>query len=121
MAYSPEGLDDALAGVTAGAGFASLHLADPGSTGDGLDDEVTLLPLTWATPNGSGSVDATEVPFVVPEGSGTRVYVGFGLWDGDDPGTATYKAGGLLDEEETFSNNGGTYNFTPTLTAATAA
>jgi hypothetical protein len=119
MAYSPSGLNDALNGVKAGGTHLALCTGDPGTTGANIDVNVTPLPANWGTPDGD-SVTSAEVPFAIPAGGGARIYTHFAVINGANPATATYKTGGPLDEAETFSDNGGTYNFTATLTAASA-
>ena len=120
MSFATSALNDALAGVVDVATHLSLHESDPGTTGAGVDVDVVLLSANWGTPAGA-SVDSSQVGFAITEGGGSRTYTHFGVWTGVDTSTATFKAGGPLDQSETFSDNGGTYNFTATLTAAPAA
>lgn len=118
MAYSETGLNAALAGVTtSGVGdVLSLHTADPGTTGAAEDTAVPRQEAGWGA-IGGGTVDSSQVQFPIERGGGTRDYSHFGVWslDGD------YVTGGQLDQSEQFSDNGGTYNFTATLTAANAS
>ena len=114
MPYSPSGLRSALVGGLAQAGdLLSVHTADPGTTGANEAAGVTRLPAGWGTPTGNGpaTVDSDEVPFDVP---GAVTLSHFGIWRAD--GT-TFVGGEQLDEPETFSANGGIYNFTATLTS----
>lgn len=116
MAYSPTGLNDAFSGGIARAGdLLSLHTSDPGTTGAGEDVGVARLPADWGAPAG-GAVDSAEVPFEIPAGGGQRTYTHFG----HRRANGAYVTGGELDEPETFSDNGGTFDFTATLTAADA-
>ncbi|MCO7195387.1 hypothetical protein [Pseudonocardia sp. McavD-2-B] len=116
MAYSNDGLGAALDGVTARAGALSLHTADPGTTGAGEAAAVEREAATWPANASGGSVTASQVSFTVPGGEGTAAtYTHFGVWDGE-----TFLAGGDLDQSEAFSDNGGQYNFTATLTSASA-
>lgn len=119
MAFSPDGLNDALSGVASGGTHLALCTGDPGTTGANIDQDVTPLAADWGAPDGSKIVSA-EVPFVIPAGGGDRTYTHFAVLDGADPLLATYKAGGPLDQPEQFSDNGGTYQFTATITAASA-
>lgn len=119
MAYSPAGLNAALAGVIAEGTHLALCESDPGTTGAGVDVDVAPIAAGWGVP-AAGSVDSAEVPFAIPAGGGARTYTHFAVLDGADPALAGFITGGLLDEAETFSDNGGTYNFTATLTAASA-
>lgn len=119
--FSTAGLDAALAGVVARGEYLSLHDGDPGSTGAAEDAAVARLAAGWQG-IGSAEVDSTQVAFIVdaldPD-AGERRYTHFGVWSDVDGGD--FLAGGELDQAETFSANGGTYNFTATLTAASAA
>lgn len=119
MSYSVSGLNAALAGVTGLGTHLALHLDDPGTTGAGEDATVPRLPAAWAAP-AAAAAESAEVPFAVPAGGGQRQYGWFGVWTSGD-GTGAYVTGGVLDEPETFSDNGGTYNFTASLIAASAA
>lgn len=120
MAYSPDGLGAALDGVTARAGALSLHTGDPGTTGTAEASNVDREAATWpAGPTTSGSVDADQVVFSIPAGEGLgETYTHFGVWTSETDGT--FLAGGQLDQSEAFSDNGGSYNFTATLTSASA-
>lgn len=117
MSFTPGSLDDAVDGVTAAAPKLSLHTGDPGTTGANLDAGVTLVDAVW-DPSSGGSADSSQVAFAIASGGGVRDYTHFGAWATD--GT-TFKFGGLLDEAEQFSDNGGTYNFTATVTGANPA
>jgi hypothetical protein len=117
MTFTPGSLDDAVDGVTAGAPKLSLHTGDPGTTGASLDADVDLVDAVWG-PSSSGSADSSQVSFDIPTGGGVRNYTHFGAWATD--GT-TFKFGGELDEAEQFSDNGGTYNFTATVTGSNPA
>lgn len=116
MAFSPDGLNDALGGVTAAALGLSLHTADPGTTGAGEDTAVARLAPNWGAP-AAGSVDSAQVAFTIPADTVSRTYTHFGAWDTTTVTGSVFKTGGPLDASETFSTNGGTLNFTGTLTA----
>lgn len=117
MAYSPEGLNDALVGGIAQAGdLLSLHTADPGTTGAAEDAGVTALPANWGAPSGA-SVDSVEVSFDITAGGGQRIYTHFGVKRAD----LSWITGGPLDQSETYSDNGGTFLFTTTLASQNVA
>lgn len=107
--YSDAGVDDALTGES--DTWISLHTASPGTTGA---SEVTggayaRVATTWSAASGSsraGSAVTINVP------AGTTI-THFGVWSAATAGT--YKRGGLLSAEETYTG-AGTYNLTPTLT-----
>lgn len=120
MAYSPDGLGAALDGVAARAGELSLHTEDPGTTGAAEAPNVDREPATFpAGPTVAGSLAADQVTFTMPNGEGMgETYTHFGVWSSDAP--PVFLAGGGLDQSEAFSDNGGSYNFTATLTSASA-
>lgn len=88
------------------ADYISLHVGDPGTTGD---NEVTggsyaRQPLTWGAAS-AGAVTASAVAFAVPAAT-TIAYIGF--W--------TASSGGTFLESRTVSVtfvSGGTYGPTP--------
>lgn len=119
MSFSTSGLNDALAGVIGVALALSIHTADPGTTGAGEDTAVTRVLANWGTP-AAASVDSAQVAFAIPTDTVSRTYTHFGAWDSTTVAGSTFKTGGPLDVSEIFSTNGGTLNFTGTLTAADA-
>jgi hypothetical protein len=103
---------DALGAV---AGFASLHTADPGTTGaseaTGGSPAYARKAITWATASGT-KVSSNAPVFDVPAGT----YAFFGLWSLATGGT--YYDGGALSASEVYSGQG-TYSLTSvTLTQA---
>lgn len=116
MSYSEAGLNAAVDGIAALGTHLAANTADPGTTGAGVDTAVTLELATWDAASG-GSADSVQVEFDVPSGGGARTYSHFSVWDGADTATAVYVTGGALDQDEVFSDNGGTLRFTGTLSA----
>jgi len=91
----------ALAGVS---GFASLHTADPGSTGaseaTGGSPAYARKAITWNAA-ASGALDNNANP-VFDVAAGT--YTHFGLWSAVTGGT--FQGGGSLSAPETFAAQG---------------
>lgn len=118
MSFSASALNDAVDGVTGGAPYLSLHTGNPGTTGANRDTGVDLVEAGW-DPASSGSASSAQVAFTIDPGGGTRTYTHFGAWA--DEAATVFKFGGQLDEAEQFSDAGGTYNFTATVSAAEAS
>lgn len=118
MAYSTGGLHAALNGVKDVGTHLSLHTGDPGTSGAAEDAGVTRQAAGWGTP-AAGELDSTEAAFTIPAAAEARTYTHFGVYTAATGGT--FLCGGALDEAEVFSANGGVYNFTATLVAASAA
>lgn len=95
------------------AAYASLHTADPGSTGTsevtGGTPAYARKALTWAAASG-GSKGAAMVTFDVPAGTITH----FGLWTAVTGGT--FRGGAALPANETYGAQG-TYDLSITATA----
>lgn len=119
MSFSTSGLNDALAGIIAVGIALSVHTADPGTTGASEDTAVVRVAANWGTP-AAASVDSAQVAFAIPTDAASRTYTHFGVWDSTTVAGSAFKTGGPLDQSEIFSPNGGTLNFTGTLTAADA-
>jgi hypothetical protein len=103
---------NALAGVnpTLSAAYASLHTADPGSTGtnevSGGSPPYARRAITWNTAT-SGDLDDNTIPaFDVPA---STTITHFGLWSASTAGT--FLGGGTLDATQIFSTQG-TYTLT---------
>jgi hypothetical protein len=79
------------------AELASLHSADPGTTGasEALCDRK---PITWSLASGGSMKSSNEPVFDVPPGT----YAWFGLWSS----AGTYYDGGPLSAAETFTGPG---------------
>ena len=91
---------DALAGV---ALYASVHTADPGTSGaseaTGGTPAYARKALTWGSAS-AGSLAATKVTFDVAAGT----YTHFGLWSAATGGT--FYGGATLSQSETFAAQG---------------
>jgi hypothetical protein len=77
--------------------FASLHTADPGSTG-ASEADCDRKPITWSLASGGSMKSSNEPVFDVPAGT----YAWFGLWSS----AGTYYDGGPLSTVETFTGPG---------------
>lgn len=88
------------------AAYASLHTADPGTTGasECSGGAYARQAVTWGSP-ASGSVSATALAFTVPASS-TATYIGF--WTAITAGTFVF--GTLLSAPQ----GTGTTSITPT-------
>jgi len=100
----------AVNGVTAIAGYASLHTGDPGSTGasEATGGSYTRVAVTWPAAS-SGSATGTCPAHSVP--AGTTVTHG-GLWTAVSGGS--FVTGAALSASETFAG-AGTYQLAPTI------
>lgn len=119
MSYSDEGLNAAVDGVTGLGTYLAPCTGDPGTDGSNIDTDVTPLAANWAGAS-AGSSDSEQVGWDIPSGGGARDYSHFAVLDGEDPLAAGFVCGGDLDQAESFSDNGGTLNFTGTITAEDA-
>jgi hypothetical protein len=95
--------------------FASLHTADPGTTGaseaTGGAPAYARKAITWSA--ASGTKVSSNVPlFDVPAGT----YAFFGLWSAASAGT--YYDGGALSASEVFAGQGTYSLLSVTLTQA---
>lgn len=104
MGFTPTKRDDWLDDLDADAPYASLHTADPGTTGA---DEVTggtpayaRKALTWSASSG-GSKGASLVTFDVPASTDVTH---FGLWSASSGGT--FLGGAALPSTESFGSQG---------------
>lgn len=101
--------------VTALGGFVSMHTADPGTTGA---SEVTGAPyarqLSTLPAASTGSSTGSQVSVPMPTGAGTTTITHWGLWTLVSGGA--WITGGALPNAEVFSDGGGDYDFTPTVT-----
>jgi hypothetical protein len=118
VGFTPTKRDNWLQDLDTEGPYASLHTADPGTTGA---DEVTggtpayaRKALTWAASSG-GSKGASLVTFDV--GAGTTV-THFGLWSAVSGGT--FLGGSALPAPEVYGSQG-TLAVSITATATTPA
>jgi hypothetical protein len=108
--FGTAGLNAALSGLGSAAATASLHTADPGTTGGSecAGGSYARVAVTFGTPSG-GSVTAGAVTLNVP----ASTTIGwFGLWNSG----GGYLGGGPLSASESYGASG-TYQLTPVLTA----
>lgn len=109
MGLSNSGKNVMLDALGAVAVYASLHTADPGTTGaseaTGGSPAYARKSITWNAA-ASGNLDNNANPtFDVPAGT----YTHFGLWSASTAGT--FYGGGALSASETFAAQG-TYTLT---------
>jgi len=103
VALNDNGLNAQVGGLTAVAGYASLHTAEPNAAGS---NEVsgglyTREAITWAAASGGTAVSDAEIVFDVPT-STTITHLGY--WSASSAGTFYgYRA---LDTSQTFSSAG---------------
>jgi hypothetical protein len=104
-----------LAGLTASATYASLHTADPGTSGTsevtGGSPAYARKAITWASPSNGSVATSANLVFDVP-GSTTISYIGY--WTAETSGT--FLGSRALDTPQTFATQG-----TYTLTAGNVA
>lgn len=113
MALTSASRDEMLNDLDTLATHASLHTADPGSTGA---SEVTggsyaRVPITWNAASGGTKTLTAAVTLQIP--SGTTI-THFGLWSASSGGT--FRGGGALDASQSFPT-GGTFDLSVTVTA----
>jgi hypothetical protein len=122
VSYNERGLNAAVDGVTGLGEYLAPCTGDPGTDGSNIDEDVTPLAANWAGAS-DGSADSEQVGWDIPEADlGTsRDYSHFAvITEPDGEGAYDYVCGGELDQTESFSDNGGTLNFTGTITAEDA-
>lgn len=103
MALNANGLNAQVGGLTAVAGFASLHTAEPDASGD---SEVTggayaREAISWATASDGTAESDAEIVFDVPTGV-TITHLGY--WSAGTAGT--FYGSRALDVSQTFSSAG---------------
>lgn len=110
---NPVALDVALTALGTDYMFISLHSADPGTTGA---SEITggsyvRVATTWAAAS-AAAMAGSQVTINVPAGT-TIAY--WGIWSASTGGV--WFDGGQLPAPQTYAT-AGTFNLTPTVTAA---
>lgn len=103
MALNNNGLNAQVGGLTAVAGFASLHTAEPDASGS---NEVTggtyaREAITWAAASGGTAVSDAEIVFDVPAGA-TITHLGY--WSAGTAGT--FYGSRALDVSQEFASAG---------------
>jgi len=99
------GANRMLDGLTAGAGYVSLHTADPGLTGtsevSGGSPAYARKAITWTAASASATSNSAQIVFDVPTSTTIR-YLGY--WSASTSGT--FYGSRILDTAQTFSSQG---------------
>lgn len=103
MALNANGLNAEVEGLTAVAGFASLHTAEPDANGSNevSGGSYTREAITWASASGGTAVSSGDIVFDVPT-STTITHLGY--WSAGTAGT--FYGFRALDVSQTFSSAG---------------
>lgn len=103
MALNNNGLNAQVGGLTAVAGFASLHTAEPNASGSNevTGGAYTREAITWAAASGGTAVSDAEIVFDVPTGV-TITHLGY--WSAGTAGT--FYGSRALDVSQQFSSAG---------------
>lgn len=103
MALNANGLNAQVAGLTAVAGYASLHTAEPDANGSSevTGGTYTREAISWAAASGGTAVSNAEIVFDVPTGV-TITHLGY--WSAGTAGT--FYGSRALDTSQTFSSAG---------------
>lgn len=103
MALNANGLNAQVAGLTAVAGYASLHTAEPDASGSSevTGGTYTREAISWAAASGGTAVSNAEIVFDVPTGV-TITHLGY--WSASTAGT--FYGSRALDTSQTFSSAG---------------
>jgi hypothetical protein len=106
MALNANGLNAQVGGLTAVAAYASLHTAEPNSSGS---SEVTggsysRESISWAAASGGTAASNANIVFDVPANT-TITHLGY--WSASASGT--FYGSRQLDTSQTFSGSAGTY------------
>lgn len=114
MSFTSATLDTFLDDLDTLATYASLHTADPGSTGT---SEVTggsyaRQAITWSSASSGSKTLSGTVTFQIP--SGTTI-THAGTWSAVSAGT--FRGGGALDSSQSYPS-GGEYTLNLTATAS---
>lgn len=103
MALNANGLNAEVEGLTAVAGFASLHTAEPDANGSNevSGGSYTREAIVWAAASGGTAVSDAPIVFDVPT-STTITHLGY--WSAGTAGT--FYGFRALDVSQTFSSAG---------------
>ena len=103
MALNDNGLNAQVGGLTAVAGFASLHTAEPDANGSNevTGGTYTREAISWAAASGGTAISDAEIVFDVPTGV-TITHLGY--WSASTAGT--FYGSRALDTSQTFSSAG---------------
>ena len=103
MALNNNGLNAQVGGLTAVAGYASLHTAEPNASGSSevTGGSYTREAISWAAASGGTAVSDAQIVFDVPTGT-TITHLGY--WSASTAGT--FYGSRQLDTSQTFSSAG---------------
>jgi hypothetical protein len=103
VALNDNGLNAQVGGLTAVAGFASLHTAEPNASGSSevTGGTYTREAITWAAASGGTAASSAEIVFDVPTGT-TITHLGY--WSAGTAGT--FYGSRALDVSQEFSSAG---------------
>ena len=103
MALNDNGLNAQVGGLTAVAGYASLHTAEPNASGSSevTGGSYTREAISWAAASGGTAVSDAQIVFDVPTGT-TITHLGY--WSASTAGT--FYGSRQLDTSQTFSSAG---------------
>ena len=103
MALNDNGLNAQVGGLTAVAGYASLHTAEPNAAGSNevTGGSYTREAITWAAASAGTAVSDADIVFDVPT-STTITHLGY--WSASSAGT--FYGSRALDTSQTFSSAG---------------
>jgi len=97
------GLNAQVSGLTAVAGYASLHTADPstGGTSEVTGGSYTREAISWGAASGGTATSDADIVFDVP-GSTTITHLGY--WSASTGGT--FYGSRALDTSQTYATDG---------------
>ena len=99
------GANGMLYGLTGGAGFVSLHPADPGLTGTsevtGGSPAYARKAIAWTAASSSATSNSAQIVFDVPTSTTIR-YLGY--WSAATSGT--FYGSRILDTAQTYTSQG---------------
>jgi hypothetical protein len=113
MAYAVNARNAALDGVAALGAYISMHTANPGATGasEVVGGSYARIQTTFGA-SANGQKTGSQVTLSIPTGT---TITHWGMWTAS--GGGSFICGGALSASAVYVSPG-TYNFTPTLTAA---
>lgn len=103
MALNANGLNAQVGGLTAVAAYASLHSAEPNSSGSNeiSGGSYTREAISWGAASNGTAVSNANITFDVP-GSTTIAWLGY--WSAASGGT--FYGARVLDASQTFATSG---------------
>lgn len=114
MAFTTATRDEFLNDLDTLATHASLHTADPSTTGanEVAGGSYARVAITWAAASGGSKALTAAVTLQVPAGT---TITHFGLWSALSAGT--FRGGGALDSSQAYPT-GGTYDLNISITSS---